>query len=75
MAALDLNKDGIDDLVVSAPAYGKGGVTDINDYYPKVYNGRILIYLGHKDTGISTNAEPDVEIRSRDETDPFFNLG
>ncbi len=46
MVALDINRDGIDDLVVSAPAFGKGGATDIGDYYPKDYNGRIFVYLG-----------------------------
>jgi hypothetical protein len=75
MASLDINQDGLDDLVVSAPAYGKGGPTGVDDYYPKDYNGRVYIYLGKSVVGISPNSEPDFEIRSREETDPFFNLG
>ena len=53
MVAFDINRDGIDDLVVSAPAFGKGGPTDIGDYYPKDYNGRLYVYLGKKGTGLS----------------------
>jgi len=75
LAALDINSDGIDDLVVSAPAFGKGGPTGIEDFYPKDYNGRIYVFLGRKDEGISANASPDFEIRNREENDPFFNLG
>jgi hypothetical protein len=46
MVAMDINRDEIDDLIVSAPAFGKGGATDIGDYYPKDYNGRLYVYLG-----------------------------
>lgn len=52
MIALDINHDGIDDLVVSAPSQGKGGPTDIHDYYPKTYTGRVYVYLGSKEKGI-----------------------
>ena len=40
IVALDINRDGVDDLVVSAPAYGRGGPSDIGDYYHKAYNGK-----------------------------------
>jgi hypothetical protein len=46
MVAFDVNRDGIDDLVVSAPAHGPGGATNISDYYPKDYSGRLYVYLG-----------------------------
>jgi glycosylphosphatidylinositol phospholipase D len=75
LAALDINRDGVDDLIVSAPAHGQGGATDIGDYYPKSYNGRVYVYLGNKDTGIQKSAQPDFEIRSRSEDDVFYNLG
>lgn len=52
MAALDMNKDGVDDLVVSAPAFGEGGVSSIEDFYPKNYNGRVYIFLGEQGVGI-----------------------
>lgn len=52
MTVLDLNRDGVDDLVVSAPAFGAGGPTNLNDYYPKEYNGRVFVYYGKKGTGI-----------------------
>ena len=55
-------------------AFGKGGATDIGDYYPKDYNGRLYVYLGQKDIGLSTT--PAFEIHSgRIEDDVFFNLG
>jgi hypothetical protein len=74
MVALDVNRDGVDDLVVSAPAFGKGGATDIGDYYPKDYNGRLYVYLGQKGLGLSKT--PAFEVRSgRNESDVFFNLG
>jgi hypothetical protein len=60
---------------VSAPAYGTDGVTELTDYYPKAYYGRVYIFLGSKGTGIKKNAEPDFIIQSKNETDPFFNLG
>ena len=65
MTALDINRDGIDDLVVSAPAYGDWAVTDIGDYYPKSYFGKLYVYLGKKDEGIVKGSQPDFEIRSR----------
>ena len=46
LATVDINHDGIDDLVVSAPAEGPGGPTDIHDYYPKYYYGAVYVYLG-----------------------------
>lgn len=73
--ALDVNRDGVDDLVVSAPAYGRGGATDIGDYYAKAYNGRIYVYLGIKGLGIRPNSVPDFEIKTRTTDDVFFNLG
>lgn len=56
LAALDINRDGIDDLVVSAPAQGKGGPTELLDYYPKSYTGRVYIYFGVLKYGIKRGA-------------------
>ena len=75
MEVLDINHDGIDDLVVSAPAYGKSSVTQIIDYYAKEYNGRIFVYLGKKDAGIPKGSKADFIIRSRDQSDVLMNLG
>ena len=74
LVKIDVNRDGIDDLVVSAPAHGKGGATDIGDYYPKDYNGRLYVYLGQKGLGLSTS--PAFELRTNLlEDDFFFNMG
>jgi hypothetical protein len=52
MVALDINHDGVDDLAVSAPAQGDGGVANLTDYYTKTYYGRVYVYLGVKGMGI-----------------------
>ncbi len=75
MAAIDVNRDGIDDLVVSAPAHGNGGASDIGDYYVKAYNGRLFVYLGVKDKGVQKGSWADFIVKSKLETDVFFNLG
>jgi len=74
MIALDINHDGIDDLIISAPAFGEARNTPIEDYYVKDYNGEVLVYFGIKDIGIVTNAEPNVRIRTKS-TDQFYNFG
>ena len=56
LATVDLNHDGIDDLVVSAPSEGEGGITSIKDFYAKAYYGRIYVYLGKKGSGISPDS-------------------
>jgi len=56
LTTVDLNHDGVDDLVVSAPSEGSGGVTDIHDYYPKSYVGRVYVYLGQNGRGIPKGA-------------------
>lgn len=63
LAAIDINRDGVDDLVVSAPSYGVGGPTDIGDYYAKAYSGRVYVYLSIPGLGIKRGAAPDFEIR------------
>jgi glycosylphosphatidylinositol phospholipase D len=77
LAAIDVNRDGVDDLVVSAPAYGVGGVTEIGDYYAKAYSGRVYVYLAVPGLGIKRGAQPDFQFaQSRNgDTDVFFNLG
>jgi hypothetical protein len=56
LESVDLNHDGIDDLVVSAPARGEGGPTALEDYYVKRYEGRVYVYYGKKDLGIVKGA-------------------
>ena len=53
LAALDFNRDGVDDLVVTAPVYGLGGSSNISDASlvyrnAKTWNGRFYVYLGKK---------------------------
>lgn len=74
LVATDINHDGIDDLIVSAPSFGDGKPTRLEDSYPKKYNGKISLFFGKKDIGIQKMAEPDVEIRIPDE-DSYYNLG
>lgn len=76
LTTVDLNHDGIDDLVVSAPTYGNNGPSpSIEEYYPKDYKGRIYIYFGRKGIGIVKNSAPDIEINTENELESFFNLG
>ena len=49
---MDLNKDGIDDLAVSAPSFGA------NKY---IYNGKVYVYFGEKNGGLREN-KADLEI-------------
>ena len=63
LTALDINRDGIDDLVVSAPSFGKGGPTELKDYYPKSYYGKVYIFFGKKGTGIAKDAKADIVIK------------
>jgi glycosylphosphatidylinositol phospholipase D len=71
LTTVDLNHDGIDDLVISAPTWGNNGSVDLNDYYPKDYIGKIYVYYGKKE-GLD---KPDVEILTKSNTEIFFNLG
>ena len=75
MTTVDFNHDGIDDLVVSAPAEGPGGPTDIHDYYPKSYYGAVYVYLGKKGVGIEEESEPDFIIRDSSNKNRYLNLG
>jgi FG-GAP repeat len=53
LATIDINHDGIDDLAVSAPTWGEGDVISIEESsVPKLYRGKVLIYLGVNGTGI-----------------------
>jgi hypothetical protein len=76
LTTVDLNHDGIDDLVVSAPISGKNGPSDyIEYYYPKEYQGRVYVYFGKKGEGLSKNSAPDVEIYPGNQEEIFFNMG
>ncbi len=90
LATVDMNHDGIDDLVVSAPTFGKNGPSQsIEDYYIKDYHGKIYVYLGVKGQGIMKNAKPDLLIvdelpqrhanhttnNTNEFSNKFFNLG
>jgi glycosylphosphatidylinositol phospholipase D len=52
MSVVDLNKDGIDDLAVSAPSFGARKYT---------YNGKIYVYFGRKNKGLR-EGKADLEI-------------
>jgi glycosylphosphatidylinositol phospholipase D len=52
MSVVDLNKDGIDDLAVSAPSFGA------NEY---TYYGKVNVYFGRKNEGLREN-KADLEI-------------
>lgn len=54
LATIDINHDGIDDLAVSAPTYGEGEFLPLKDSsVPKLYRGKVLIFLGVNGTGLS----------------------
>ena len=73
METIDLNHDGIEDLVVSCPTFGPGGVSDLYDYYPKSFFGKIYVFFGTEGVGIKP--QPDIAIVSKDLNDTFLNLG
>lgn len=73
LETIDINHDQIEDLIVSCPVYGPGGVSNISDYYPKTFYGRIFVFLGRKEKGIMP--KPDFSIASKDVDDIFMNLG
>ncbi|RIA90534.1 hypothetical protein C1645_151855 [Glomus cerebriforme] len=52
MSVVDLNKDGIDDLAVSAPSFGA------KKY---IHNGKVYVYFGRKNGGLKGN-KADLEI-------------
>ena len=52
MSVVDLNKDGIDDLAVSAPSSGAKNYT---------YDGKVYVYFGRKNKGLREN-KADLEI-------------
>ena len=75
VAVADLNHDGFDDLIVSAPTSGESGPSiDIEEYYPKNYRGKIYIYFGGEH-GIQRNIAPNVTISLKNKDEIFFNLG
>lgn len=55
MSVVDLNKDGIDDLAVSAPSFGA------NKY---IYSGKVYVYFGKKNEGLKADMA-DLEINSK----------
>ena len=77
LAALDINNDGVDDLIVSAPGRDMKDQLglEFNEFIHKTYNGRVFIYLSKPGIGIKKGALPDFEIKQRDDSDVLFNLG
>ena len=74
MTTLDINHDGLDDLVVSSPMYGPSNPTDLLDYYPKLYYGKVEIFLGRPKVGILSQSPADIELQILD-TNPVTTLG
>jgi glycosylphosphatidylinositol phospholipase D len=74
LTVLDVNHDGIDDLVVSAPTMGgSNGSKNIEDYYPKGYFGKVFIFYGSKDGLIKS---PAITISTKlTKAEEFYNLG
>jgi glycosylphosphatidylinositol phospholipase D len=74
LTVLDVNHDGIDDLVVSAPTMGgRNGSKNIEDYYPKGYFGKVFIFYGSKDGLIKI---PAITISTKlTKAEEFYNLG
>jgi hypothetical protein len=64
-------------LAVSAPADGFFNKhATLDNYYPKIYYGRVYIYYGVSGLGIAKNAQPDLIITTPTDTDDYlFNLG
>lgn len=46
--SLDINHDQIEDLIVSCPADGPGGISELTDYYPKSFNGKVFGKKKHR---------------------------
>nr|KAJ3420022.1 Glycosylphosphatidylinositol specific phospholipase D1 [Polyrhizophydium stewartii] len=50
LAVVDLNRDGIDDLALAAPAFGSHA-----NNWTAAYDGRVIVLFGSKTKGIDTN--------------------
>ena len=74
MTTLDINHDGLDDLVVSSPMYGPSNPTDLLDYYPKLYYGKVEIFLGRAKVGLLSKGPADIELQILD-ANPVTTLG
>jgi hypothetical protein len=46
VASGDFDGDGFADLAIGAPLFGKGGVTEFEDFYPKTAIGKVFVYFG-----------------------------
>ena len=77
---IDINHDGIDDIVVSSPTEGGYIQKEPNEYnkdtfYMKNYTGKVYVFLGKDGKGIEKDSIPDYEIITKQDDDFYMNLG
>lgn len=80
LTTVDINHDGIEDVVVSAPSEGKYEQknpkrSDLDTFYMKEYTGKVYVFLGKENQEINNDISPDYEIRTNQNSDIFMNLG
>eukprot|EP00743_Colponemidia_sp_Colp-15_P001591 GILK01001737.1.p1 GENE.GILK01001737.1~~GILK01001737.1.p1 ORF type:complete len:905 (-),score=147.51 GILK01001737.1:91-2769(-) len=73
VAVVDINADGKNDLVVSAPTTGEGGKDVIENAYTKAYRGVVSVFLGQPSNSISLS--PDITVQSSNAADLYSNHG
>lgn len=80
IATVDINHDGIEDVVVSAPAEGKyeqkePKKSNLDTFYMKEYTGKVYVFLGKENLEINNDIIPDYEIQTNQDSEIYMNLG